>query len=162
MYVKQIWGQHLTQGNCSLNKSFCHMMLIMMIAIDPLEWVWSRGTGKLHVSNSFPLCIPVVLIGTESDDPPRDEMGKSSESWMNLSLRSNRARTAVGVGTMQLGFLMYSSLLSSLPYWILNAWLHWIEVFQDNDLDKHSTDEKDSFIAFSRTTLSIVCSVSLL
>lgn len=76
-------------------------VMIMMMTnspFSPLEWIWSHQEELEKAAFVWPFaslhsrCLNRLII----DDPPRKWREKSSETWMYLSLWSNRTRRALG------------------------------------------------------------------
>ena len=115
MYVKHSWAECLTQGNYSLNESFCHDDDDDCHFIPWNEFDQIKGNRKAACvwpfSSIHPSCLNRLII----DDPPRDWREKSSETWMNLSLWSDRIR--ISHGSLNNSVRIFNMLfLSLLPH----------------------------------------------
>lgn len=159
MYVKQSWAQCLAQANYSLNESFCHdddddCHFIPWNELDQIRRN-RKASCVWRFSSIHPSCLNRLII----DDLSWDWRKKWSETWMNLSLRSDRTRISRGCGnnSIRIFNILFLSCLPHLLdfkcpdrcFWV--RWSRWTLPLMNGLL-----------YSFSRRTSSIVCSVSFL
>lgn len=89
------------------------------------------------MSDPLPLSIPGVLIGSLLMILPGSEGKNHQKPECTSASGQTEPEEPLGVGTIQLGFLMYSLLFFCLLYWIRNVYLHWIDALGYNDMDKY-------------------------